>query len=136
MRATGEFQVESFKPATLEPAPEEIPTAFPVGVATMLKRYDGEVSGRSTTVFTAAFDQARGIGTYVAMESFEGSISGVRGSFNFVHAASTSGTDRFDEHFVIVASSGTKDLASIRGGGGMAVDDGGIHRIWFEYELE
>ena len=47
------------------PGPE-IATALPVGVATMEKRYEGDVSGRSTTIFTAAFDQSTGVGTYVA----------------------------------------------------------------------
>ncbi|HEX5857760.1 MAG TPA: DUF3224 domain-containing protein [Microbacterium sp.] len=135
MRATGRFQVESFEPASLDPAAPAIETALPVAVALMLKQYDGEVSGRSATVFTAAFEQARGVGTYVAMESFEGSLNGTRGAFNFVHSASTSGTDRSDEHFAIVAASGTGDLASIRGAGGLAVDEDGTHTIWFDYEL-
>jgi hypothetical protein len=135
MRATGRFQVESFEPASLDPPVTAIETALPVAVAVMLKHYDGEVSGRSATVFTAAFEQARGVGTYVAMESFEGSLNGTRGAFNFVHTASTSGADRSDEHFAIVPASGTGDLASIRGAGGLAVDEDGTHRIWFEYEL-
>ena len=69
MRATGTFRVESFNAVALE---SPIETALPVGVATMVKAYEGEVSGRSATIFTSAFDQARGVGTYVAMESFEG----------------------------------------------------------------
>ncbi|MBJ6998877.1 DUF3224 domain-containing protein [Streptomyces griseofuscus] len=48
----------------------------------------------SATLFTAAFDQTTGIGTYVAMESFEGSLCGRPGSFNFAHSATTSGSDR------------------------------------------
>ena len=132
MRATGTFEVAGFTPLEVATTVE---TALPVGVMTMEKRFSGEVEGRAETIFTAAYDQATGVGTYVAMESFEGSLSGVHGSFNFVHAASTSGPARADEHFVIVASSGTEGLASIRGGGGMAVDDDGTHRIWFDYEL-
>jgi|SRR3954454_15570675 hypothetical protein len=52
----------------------------------------GEISGRSTTIFTSAFDEAAG-GTYVALESFEGSLRGAAGTFNFVHSASTSRPD-------------------------------------------
>ncbi|PRY01535.1 uncharacterized protein DUF3224 [Allonocardiopsis opalescens] len=110
-------------------------TGLPVGVATMEKRFEGEVAGRSATVFTSAFDQASGVGTYVAMESFEGTLGGREGSFNFVHSASTSGSDRADEFFAVVPGSGTGGLAGISGGGGISVDADGTHRIWFEYRL-
>ena len=132
MRATGTFRVESFNAVALD---SPIETALPVGVATMVKAYEGEVSGRSATIFTSAFDQARGVGTYVAMESFEGSLDGHAGTFNFTHAASTSGADRAHEHFLIVPASGTGELATISGAGGMAVDADGTHRVWFDYEL-
>jgi hypothetical protein len=69
------------------------------------------------------------------MESFEGSLQGRRGAFNFVHSAATSGSDRAQEFFAIVPSSGTGELAGITGGGGMAVDADGTHRIWFDYEV-
>ena len=101
----------------------------------MEKTYTGGVVGRSATLFTSAFDAAAGVGTYVAMESFEGSLDGAPGTFNFVHSATTGGTDRSAEHFAIVPSSGTGDLAGIRGSGGLAVDADGTHRVWFDYEL-
>lgn len=108
---------------------------MPVGVATMRKEYEGEVTGRSATLFTSAFDHARGTGTYVAMESFEGVLDGLEGAFNFAHSATTLGEGRQSEFFVIVPSSGTGELAGITGTGGMAVDADGTHRIWFDYEL-
>ncbi|WP_433074765.1 DUF3224 domain-containing protein [Dactylosporangium sp. CA-139114] len=134
MRVSGTFSVKSFVPTTVAPDPP-IETALPVGVALMEKHYEGEISGRSATLFTSAFDQASGAGTYVAMESFEGSVDGRSGAFNFVHSASTSGSDRTGEFFTIVAGSGTADLAGISGGGGMTVDGDGTHRVWLEYEL-
>ncbi|KPI33135.1 Protein of unknown function DUF3224 [Actinobacteria bacterium OV450] len=133
MRASGTFTVAEFTPAPV-PGPE-IETAMPVGVATMRKRYDGEVAGRSATLFTSAFDHSSGTGTYVAMESFEGSLNGLEGAFNFAHGATTLGEGRQDEFFAIVPSSGTGALAGIAGAGGMAVDADGTHRIWFDYEL-
>jgi len=126
--------VVAFTPAELSPEPA-VATGLPVGVATMEKRYEGEVQGRSATLFTAAFDQSSGIGTYVAMESFEGSVDGVEGAFNFAHSATTGGTDRSGEYFTIVPASGTGALAGIRGAGGMAIEPDGTHRIWLEYEL-
>ncbi|MGF6886393.1 hypothetical protein ABIA39_004833 [Nocardia sp. GAS34] len=134
MRATGTFSVKSFVPTDVKPDPA-IPTAVPVGVARMEKLFDGEVSGRSATLFTAAFDQAAGVGTYLAMESFEGSVNGSAGTFCFAHSATTSGTDRSAEFFTIVPASGTGDLAGITGTGGIAVDADNTHRIWFDYEL-
>ncbi|MBU3066866.1 DUF3224 domain-containing protein [Nocardia sp. NEAU-G5] len=134
MRATGTFSVKSFVPTDVKPDPA-IPTAVPVGVARMEKLFDGEVSGRAATLFTAAFDQAAGVGTYLAMESFEGSVNGSGGTFCFAHSATTSGTDRSAEFFTIVPASGTGDLAGITGTGGIAVDADNTHRIWFDYEL-
>ena len=134
MRASGTFSVQSFTPTDLKPEPA-VSTALPVGVARMEKSFDGEITGRAATLFTAAFDQATGVGTYVAMESFEGSVHGRSGAFNFVHSATTTGSDRTAEFFTIVPSSGTGDLTGIHGAGGMTVDADGTHRVWFDYEL-
>lgn len=135
MRADATFEVVSFTPTDVEPEPA-IATGLPVGVARMEKRLTGAAEGRAATLFTAAFDQAAGVGTYVAMESFEGSLGGRDGAFNFVHSATTTGVDRTAEHFAIVPASGTGALAGITGGGGLAVDADGTHRIWFEFELD
>jgi hypothetical protein len=101
----------------------------------MEKSFDGEIVGRAATLFTAAFDRAAGVGSYVAMESFEGTLHGRKGTFNFIHTASTSGTDRKDEFFVIVRASGTGELTGIQGTGGMRVEPDGTHCIWFDYDL-
>lgn len=134
MRSEGTFTVTSFVPTALVPEPE-IATGLPVGVAQMEKSFTGGVTGRAATLFTAAFDQATGVGTYVAMESFEGALDGRSGCFNFVHSATTTGTDRLAPFFTIVPASGTGDLAGVTGSGGLEVDDDGTHRIWFDYEL-
>ncbi|WP_369391597.1 DUF3224 domain-containing protein [Streptomyces sp. CG1] len=135
MRASGTFKVEEFTPAEVRLPEPVVETAVPVGVATMRKRYEGEAAGVSATLFTAAYDQSSGTGTYVAMESFEGRLGERSGSFNFAHSATTHGEGREAEFFVIVPGSGTGGLAGIRGAGGMAVDADGTHRIWFEYEV-
>jgi hypothetical protein len=135
MRAEGTFTVDNFAPAAVAPPEPAIATALPVGVATMEKRYAGDVAGRSTTIFTSAFDAASGVGTYVALESFAGTVGGREGAFNFAHSATTSGEDRSDEVFFVVPSSGTGALEGIAGGGGIAVDADGTHRVWFDYTL-
>ena len=134
MRTEGTFSVTSFAPAVVEPS-LEIATATPTGVATMEKAFEGGVAGRSATLFTSAYDQERGAGTYLALESFEGTLDGRAGTFNFVHSATTGGTDRTDEYFLVVPGSGTGELAGITGGGGIEIDEDGTHRIWFDYEL-
>jgi hypothetical protein len=133
MRASGTFEVADFTPVPV-PGPQ-LQTAVPVGVATMDKTYEGEVVGRSTTLFTSAFDESTAMGTYVAMESFDGALGGRAGSFNFAHSKTTSGASPQDEFFVIVPGSGTSELAGISGSGGIKVDADGTHRIWFDYEL-
>ncbi|WHM40249.1 DUF3224 domain-containing protein [Streptomyces sp. BPTC-684] len=135
MRASGTFKVTGFTPTALAPTPA-VETALPVGVATMEKHYEGEVAGRSSTLFTAAYDQAAATGTYVAMESFDGSLHDRRGTFNFAHSATTLGTGRENEFCVIVPSSGTGALTGISGSGGLAIDADGTHRIWFDYEID
>jgi Protein of unknown function (DUF3224) len=135
MRTSGTFSVATFEPTDLTGEPA-ITTALPIGIARMEKAYDGDVQGRSATLFTAAFDQASGRGTYIAMEAFEGSLDGREGTFAYVHSATTSGADRAHEFFLLVPGSGTGALAGIRGGGSMGVEADGTHRIAFDYELE
>jgi Protein of unknown function (DUF3224) len=136
MRVEGTFTVTSFSPTELSPAPAQIATGMPVGVAVLEKTFSGDIQGRSATIFTSAFDQAAGAGTYCALESFEGTLGGAAGAFNFIHAASTGGADRFNDYFVIVPGSGVGALAGISGGGGLAIDADGTHRIWFDHHLD
>lgn len=134
MRALGTFTTKDFHPTDVTFVPW-IETALPGGVSTMQKIYAGDVSGRSATLFIAAFNPATGIGAYTALEAFEGSMLGKRGSFNFIHSATTQGEHRTNEFFSIVAGSGTAELTGIQGTGGMAVERDGTHRIWFDAEL-
>jgi hypothetical protein len=132
-RSEGTFEVAGFVPVEVEPA-AAVTTAMEVGLATMEKRYSGAVEGVSATLFSGG-QATDGSGTYVAVESFEGSLDGRRGSFVFVHAASTHGDDRYAEHFAVAEGSGTGELTGIRGTGGMAVDADGTHRVWFDWSL-
>jgi hypothetical protein len=134
MITEGTFTVSGFTGVPVDVA-DPVQTALGVGVATMEKRYAGAVQGRSTTLFTSAFDPERGVGTYVAMESFEGSLDGRSGTFNFAHVASTRGNERSGEFFTIVDGSGTAELAGIVGSGALQVDPDGTHRMRFDYSL-
>lgn len=135
VRAIAPFTVSSFAPAEVSPAPADVRTGRPVGLAIITKQFDGQITGSSVTVFTAAFDHDAGAGTYVAMESFEGTVNGLTGTLNFAHSATTTGSDRQNEFFTIVPGSGTGELEGITGGGGLRVTAEGDHEIWFDYEL-
>ncbi|MFF5809411.1 DUF3224 domain-containing protein [Streptomyces sp. NPDC012746] len=124
MRASGTFSVKAFDPTDVVPSPP-VATGVPVGVMTMEKHFEGDIVGRSATLFTSAFDHTAGVGTYLAMESFEGTLNGREGAFNFAHSATTHGSDRVNEFFAIVPSSGTGRLTGIAGSGGLTVDADG-----------
>ena len=124
---TSDFDVTDYTP--------DITTALPTGHLRMRKTYAGDVAGRSVTQFTSAFDQDSGVGTYVAMESFEGTVAGRHGAFNFVHAASTSGADRANEYGLIVPGSGTDELAGIEGSVRLTIDADGTHHMEFSHNL-
>lgn len=132
--AEGTFEVTSFAPLPDAP-PTGIETAMSLGVATIEKSFSGAVQGRSVAIFTGAQGTATTAGSYVALEAFTGSIDGRAGAFNFAHAASTHGEDRFAEVFFIVESSGTEGLTGITGGGSITIDADGTHRIRFDYGL-
>lgn len=75
----------------------------------MVKEFAGGITGRSATQFSFAFDQRSGVGTYVAMEAFEGSLDGRAGAFAFAHSATTDGRslERLAELLVIAPGSGS-----------------------------
>lgn len=131
MRASGTFKVVAFTSASITPD-----TA-----ATMEKQYEGDIAGHSATLFSAALDQCTDVGdctgvkcACVAMESFEGTVDGRDGAFDFAHLPMPADEDA-DRFFHIVPSSGTGLLAGIHGTGGMTIDADGTHRIWFDYDL-
>ncbi|MFN8098998.1 MAG: DUF3224 domain-containing protein [Dermatophilaceae bacterium] len=126
------FTVPSTEPLDYRPA---ITTALPTGIMHMVKEYAGDVTGTSVTEFVACFDPASGVGTYVAMESFEGVLAGRQGAFNFWHAASTDGADREHAYGVIVPASGTGELAGITGTVDLAIDPDGTHHFTFDHSL-
>ena len=98
-RSEGTFEVLGFTPASIEAA-VDVTTAMQLGVATMEKRFTGEVDGTSATWFTGG-QAPGGAGTYVALEAFAGTLDSLEGAFVFVHAASTHGEDRYAEFFTI-----------------------------------
>lgn len=138
MRATSTFTVSDFTPTDNPERVGDVPmiaTAASSGLAFMTKTFTGDLSGRSITWFVAALNEQTGSGSYVALEAISAEIDGRSGTFNVAHAASTSGSNRFDEHFTIVPDSGTGDLAGITGTGSLSVDADGTHHFDLDYAL-
>ena len=138
MRAHATFTVSDWTPAEAPAGVGEhalVETAAPIGLAHMVKTFEGELSGHATTWFLGALNHEAGSGTYVAMEAFDGTLAGRRGTFALAHGASTHGEDRFDEYFAIVPGSGTGELAGITGGGSLSIDADGTHRVVMEYDV-
>jgi len=134
MQTSAAFTVESFEPIDL--APPSTTTGTPVGVARMVKQFRGGLEGRAETLFTSAFDQERGVGTYLAIESFSGTLDGRTGTMNIAHTATTDGgPDRLHEVVVIVPGSGTADLAGVTGTGRIRMDADGGHWLDLDYAL-
>jgi hypothetical protein len=135
VHTTSTFTVETFEPTDL--APPDTQTGTPVGVARMVKQFRGGLEGRAESLFTSAFDPERGIGTYVAMESFSGSLDGRAGTLNIAHTATTDGGPaRLQEIVVIVPASGTGELTGVTGSGRMHIDADGTHHLDLDYELD
>jgi len=134
MKVTGVFTVASFEPVDYT---SPIETGVKVGHAHMVKEFTGGITGRSCTQFSFAFDEGAGLGTYVAMEAYEGSLDGRTGTLAFAHSATTDGRSqaRLAEFVVIVPGSGTGDLTGITGQGHIVVHDDGTHVLELDYEL-
>lgn len=139
MHASATFTVSDWTP--LEPPTQvgDVPmiaTGASAGLAFMVKTFDGDLVGRSITWFLGSLNETTGAGTYAALESVDARLDDRSGRFNVVHAASTHGTDRYDEHLRIVPDSGTDELAGIRGSGRIVVDDDGTHHLELDYTLD
>lgn len=134
MHTTCTFTPADFAPLDWSP---DVTTALPTGHARMTKTFDGGLTGRGVTQFTSAFDPQTGVGTYLAMESVEGTLDGRSGSFNLVHSATTDGVshERLHEFMLIVPGSGTDELAGLTGTGTMRVEEDGSHHLDLDYEL-
>lgn len=138
MRASASFAVSDWTPTEKPEQVGDVPmiaTASAFGLAHMVKTFEGDLTGRSITWFLGCLNEQTGAGAYAALEAFEGTLHGRRGTFNIVHAASTHGTDRYDEHFVVVPGSGTEELSGIGGRGALVVEDDGTHRLELDYTL-
>jgi Protein of unknown function (DUF3224) len=132
MHATSTFTTSDIKPEERETT---VATGVDVGLMTFAKTFVGDIDGRAETLFTSAYSYATGTGTYLAMESFAGTIAGRSGTVNIAHTATTTGEDRSHHLMVIVPTSGTGELTGITGTGSLDIDPDGTHHFTLDYEL-
>ena len=134
MRAKGTFTIDSWDANGRE---VDVDTAAPLVGAFIVRTLEGpEIVGRSQVLFTGAFNEEHGSGTYVAIDAFEGEILGRRGTLNFWHT-STVRRGSFvaeDAALRIVPDSGTGALAGARGSGTIHGDESG-ERIELDLEF-
>ena len=114
---------------------EEISATFSVdlqpaaGELTGTSRYDftkvwaGGIDGVSSGIMLSAGDPGSGTAGYVALETFEGSIGGHRGTIA-LQQFGTMGNGEQVLRYELVPGSGTGELAGFSGVLEMAVDDG------------
>ena len=126
MRANGTFDVQ------LTPQPSESPDVVP-GRMSIDKRFRGDLEGTSRGQMLAVSTSVPGSAGYVAIEHFDGTLMGRRGTFVLQHSATMNrGTP--DLRIAVVPDSGTGDLEGIAGTMTIIIE-GGRHSYGFEYTL-
>jgi Protein of unknown function (DUF3224) len=116
----------------LRPLPEERAAGDPRARMTFTKTWHGELAGTSDGEMLTAGMPALGAAGYVALERFQGTLAGRRGSFVLQHSG-TMLAGRDDLLVVVSPGSGTGELAGIAGT--MRIDSANGHRYTFDYAL-
>jgi hypothetical protein len=108
--AVGEFDVKIAAPEMIAvPA-----NASAIGRHAIEKAYHGGLNGRALGEMLSAGQPQAGEATYVALESFEGTLDGKSGGFALAHSGEMdAGSEAL--RIGIVPGSGTGELAGIRG---------------------
>lgn len=118
--------------------PIEVRTGTPLSGAYIVRTFTaGDIEGRSEVLFSGAFSEEHGSGTYVAIDAFEGSILGRTGTCSFWHANTvTRGRSGPDDGVLrIVPDSGTGQLEGIRGRGEI-IASGDEHTLVLDVDFE
>lgn len=124
--ATGTFDI------ALRPLHEKRAAADTRARMGFTKTWHGALAGISDGEMLTAGMPALGAAGYVALECFEGTLAGRRGSFVLQHSG-TMLAGRDDLLVVVSPGSGTGELAGIAGT--MRIDSAGGHRYTFDYAL-
>jgi hypothetical protein len=96
------------------------------------KLWTGGMSGASSGLMLSAGDPARGKAGYVALERFDGTIDGLRGTVALQQYGSMN--DGVTLYYEFVPGSGTDGLSGITGAIDLTVTEGD-HRVHVRYAL-
>jgi len=107
----------------------------PLGLMKMIfnKTFHGELSGSSIVSMMGILNKETGSGGYVAIEKFEGTLEGKKGSFYLQHSSNMNNGAQ-SQSINIIPNSGTDELASISGSMIIEIKDG-KHFYIFDYDL-
>jgi hypothetical protein len=125
-RANGTFEVQ------LTPQSSESSDVVP-GRMSIDKRFHGDLEGTSRGQMLAASTSVPGSAGYVAIERFDGTLMGRRGSFVLQHSATmTRGAPEL--RIIVVPDSGTGELEGLSGSMTIVIESG-KHSYGFDYTL-
>lgn len=127
MHARGEFDVN-----VIPQNPEE-KGGGPFGRMLLDKAFHGDLAGTSKGQMLAAMTAVKGSGGYVALELFEGTLNGKKGTFMLQHSGTMRG-EAYNMDINVVPDSGTGELTGISGKFKIVIE-GGKHSYDFEYAL-
>jgi hypothetical protein len=128
-RATGTFEVK------VEPIPAESKgdrPSFPR--FTLDKQYRGDLEGTSQGEMMTASGTMEGSAAAVAIEHFNGSLNGRKGSFALVHSATMRRGGEYSMIIRVVPDSGTEQLAGLTGTLEIVIE-GNVHHYNFDFSL-
>ncbi|ATG51763.1 hypothetical protein CFK38_09700 [Brachybacterium vulturis] len=98
----------------------------------LAKTWTGTVAGTSRGVMLTAGDPAAGSASYIATETFEGTLDGREGTLTFQQLGTMAGGEP-ELRYVIAPGSGTGDLVGLTGTLTIGtIDEDGTHHVTVE----
>jgi hypothetical protein len=127
-RAEGTFDIDRFDTKD----PYEDRDGVQLARAHITKTFHGDLAGNSETDIITVYTENPA--AYVGIERFDGTLHGRKGGFVLQHEAG--GTDGVPwMTWKVVETTGTGDLAGIRGEGQIIIGPNGEHSYTLDYEL-
>ena len=127
-RATGTFEVT----LTPQAAPDGAGSAA-LGRMTIVKRFQGELTGTSSGEMLSAMTDVKGSAGYVALERVDGTLHGRSGTFVLQHSG-TMNRGAPQLAIAVVPDSGTGELTGLAGTMAIEIAEG-RHHYDFAYTL-
>ena len=116
---------------TVDLAPAEVPDGA-ADCFTLSKTWTGALEGRSHGLMLTAGDPASGSASYIATETFEGTLDGREGTLTLQQLGTMAG-DEPELNYVIAPGSGTGALAGLTGTLTIGtIDEDGRHEVTIE----